>query len=264
MKNLRTYGKPPFNVAVIHGGPGAAREMAPVARELSSSWGVLEPLQTESALEDQINELKTALEKNADLPVILIGFSWGAWLSFLFAAKYPPLVRKLILIGSGPFEEKYAGEIEKTRLNRLSKEERNEIEFLFKIVENPKAKNISSAFGRIGELFSKADTYDPIKQKPEEIDVRFDIFQKVWKEAAELRRSRKLLDFGKHIQCPVVAIHGDYDPHPAEGVRLPLSYILKDFHFFLLENCGHKPWIERQAKDRFYGILERELSSEKP
>jgi hypothetical protein len=28
MKNLRTYGKVPFNVAVIHGGPGAAGEMA--------------------------------------------------------------------------------------------------------------------------------------------------------------------------------------------------------------------------------------------
>jgi hypothetical protein len=35
MKNLRIYGKAPFNVAVIHGGPGAVGEMAPVARELS-------------------------------------------------------------------------------------------------------------------------------------------------------------------------------------------------------------------------------------
>ena len=33
MKNLRKYGKPPFNVAVIHGGPGVPGEMAPVARD---------------------------------------------------------------------------------------------------------------------------------------------------------------------------------------------------------------------------------------
>lgn len=42
----RRYGKSPFITAVIHGGPGAAGEMAPVARELSRTGGVLEPLQT--------------------------------------------------------------------------------------------------------------------------------------------------------------------------------------------------------------------------
>ncbi|MHA2061833.1 MAG: alpha/beta fold hydrolase, partial [Candidatus Sifarchaeia archaeon] len=36
MKNLRIYGNKPFNIAVLHGGPGAPGEMAPVARELSS------------------------------------------------------------------------------------------------------------------------------------------------------------------------------------------------------------------------------------
>ena len=35
MSNLRTYGEPPFGVAVIHGGPGAGGEMAPVARVLA-------------------------------------------------------------------------------------------------------------------------------------------------------------------------------------------------------------------------------------
>ena len=33
MKNLRKYEKSPFNVAVIHGGPGAPGEMAPVVRD---------------------------------------------------------------------------------------------------------------------------------------------------------------------------------------------------------------------------------------
>jgi len=41
MKNLRKYGHKPFVVAVIHGGPGAPGEIAPVARELSSIRGVL-------------------------------------------------------------------------------------------------------------------------------------------------------------------------------------------------------------------------------
>lgn len=74
-----------------------------------------------------------------------------------------------------------------------------------------------------------------------------------------MRRTGKLLELAKQIHCGVMAIHGDYDPHPAEGVREPLSAVLKDFRFVLLKQCGHKPWIERQAKEEFFRVLEREL-----
>ncbi|MGB8657968.1 MAG: alpha/beta hydrolase [Candidatus Zixiibacteriota bacterium] len=259
MRNPRTYGKAPFNVAVIHGGPGAAGEIAPVARELASGWGVLEPLQTNSSLEGQIDELKTVLEKNGDPPVTLIGFSWGAWLSCLVTAYDPSLVKKLILIGSGPFEEIYAARIQETRLNRLSEEERTEVESLCEILDNPVAKNKGAAFTRFGASFSKVDAYDPIIDESEVVAYDPNIFQSVWKDAAELRRSGKLLEMAKQIKCPVVAIHGDYDPHPAEGVRKPLTAVLKSFRFVLLKNCGHKPWIERQARDRFYEVLKEEL-----
>lgn len=57
-----------------------------------------------------------------------------------------------------------------------------------------------------------------------------------------------------------VAIHGDYDPHPAEGVLQPLSARLKDFRFVLLRNCGHTPWLEQQARDSFYEAIRRELA----
>jgi pimeloyl-ACP methyl ester carboxylesterase len=74
-----------------------------------------------------------------------------------------------------------------------------------------------------------------------------------------LRRSGRLLEMARKISSPVLAIHGDYDPHPAEGVEKPLSAVIRDFRFILLEKCGHKPWIERQARERFLAILEEEL-----
>ena len=46
MQNPRIYGDPPYQVALLHGGPGAGGEMAPVARELAGDRGVLEPIQT--------------------------------------------------------------------------------------------------------------------------------------------------------------------------------------------------------------------------
>lgn len=115
---LYKYGNEPFSVAVLHGGPGAAGEMALVAKELSTICGILEPFQTEKSIEGQLQELKSLLEKQAVFPIVLAGFSWGAWLALIFASRYPELVKKLILIGSGPFEEKYVHNLLETRLNR--------------------------------------------------------------------------------------------------------------------------------------------------
>jgi pimeloyl-ACP methyl ester carboxylesterase len=260
MKNLRKYGKGPFSVAVIHGGPGAAGEMAPVARELSSHWGVLEPLQTAKSLEGQVEELKEVLEQKGSLPVTLMGFSWGAWLSYIFTADNPTFVKKLILIDSGGFEDKYAENIRETRLSRLSKDEREEVESLVDKINDPAYENKNKAFAKLGKLFSKADAYEAIKVETEAIDCQYNIFRNVWREASELRSSGKFLELGKKIECSVVAIHGDYDPHTAEGVRKPLSGVVKDFRFILLKKSGHKPWIERYAKDEFYRILKEELS----
>ena len=67
--------------------------------------------------------------------------------------------------------------------------------------------------------------------------------------------TRELLERAGRIRCPVLAIHGDIDPHPVEGVRKPLSLVLDDFRLVLLENCGHTPWRERRARERFYEVL---------
>lgn len=259
MKNFRKYGKSPFNVVVIHGGPGVPGEMAPVARELSSFGGVLEPFQMAKTIEGQISELKAVLKRNGNFPITLIGWSWGAWLGFIFTAKYPAFVQKLILIGSGPFEEKYALDIMNTRLSRLGKEEKAEALSLMKTLNSSSVEDKNTFMARLGKLISKADSYNPLPHKDEILECRYDIYQDVWEQARELRKSERLLEFGKEIRCPVIAIHGDYDPHPYEGIKRPLSRILKDFRFTLLENCGHHPWIEKSAKARFYSILKGEL-----
>ena len=105
----------------------------------------------------------------------------------------------------------------------------------------------------------KADSFDSLPHDSETLPGNPDIYQKVWAEASKIRRSRKLLNLGKMIRCPVVAIHGDYDPHPAVGVQEPLSRVLQDFRFILLEKCGHHPWFERQAKQQFYDVLGKEI-----
>jgi pimeloyl-ACP methyl ester carboxylesterase len=260
MKNIRKYGHPPFTIAVVHGGPGAPGEMAPVAGELSSDNGVLEPLQTATTLERQVRELQTVLEEYGVLPVTLIGFSWGAMLSFILTARYPALVKKLILIGSGVYEEKYAANITQTRLSRLSEEEKEEALSLMGVLNDPAVADKNTPMARLGKLIVRADSYDPLPRDDEVLEHQYNVFQSVWAQAQKLRSSGKLLKLGGKIRCPVVAIHGDYDPHPYEGIRDPLSHLLKDFKLIRLEKCGHYPWLERSARDRFYHILKKEIS----
>jgi pimeloyl-ACP methyl ester carboxylesterase len=262
VQNPRLYGKAPFAVAVIHGGPGAGGEMAPVARELALDCSILEPIQTATTLEGQIEELKTVVENHGAVPVTLIGYSWGAWLSYMVAARYPLLVKKLLLVGSGPFEEKYVSALHDTRADRLNDEKKIEFETIINALGNPATDDRDILLARLSTLTFRADTYAPIPDRADGadlIDLRGDIFQNVWEAAAKLRKSGELLEFGKDIQCPVIAIHGDYDPHPADGVEKPLTTVLKDFRFVRLARCGHTPWIEQYAREHFYRVVKEEL-----
>lgn len=258
-KNLRTYGQPPFRTVVLHGGPGAPGYMAPVARELALDWGVLEPLQTVTSVNGQVEELRSILMASGDPPVRLIGSSWGAMLGFIFAAQHPKFVGKLILIGSGVYEDQYATMIEGTRFSRLTEEERREGFSLLETLAGSGIRDKKAALARLGKLFTKADAYDPLTLEIEVLDHQYELHQSVWQEAQVLRRNGRILELGKLIRCPVLALHGDYDPHPPEGVQKPLSAVLKDFRFILLKNCGHLPWIERQARDNFYAVLKEAL-----
>lgn len=259
---LRIHGSAPFAVAVVHGGPGAGGEMAPVARALAARRGVLEPIQRATSIDGQIEELRAVLETRGTPPITLIGFSWGAWLSALLAAGHPALVRKLILVASGPFEERFAASIEATRRARLPADQAAELAAILRDLRDPAAHGRAARVARLGELCERADTLDPFPDPAAEGDrtpFRTEIFERVWAEAAALRQSGALLERMRQIRCPVVAIHGDHDPHPAAGVREPLARRVYDFRLVLLANCGHTPWIERSARDEFYRLLEAEL-----
>jgi pimeloyl-ACP methyl ester carboxylesterase len=255
MIKFRKYGKPPYNIILVHGGPGAPGEMASVAKELSGKFGVLEPFQSGLSIQDQVLELKSILDDNGNPPYILIGWSWGAWLSTIFSAQYPDLIKKLILISSGPFEQKYSKNIMKTRLNRLNIKERQKVNFLINNCSNV------SDMKALEELVSKADSYDSLPYKKEILEYQYDIFISISMKSTFLRNSGKLLEYAKKIKCPTVAIHGDYDPHPFEGVRYPLSKFIGNFRFILIEKCGHHPWYELFAMDEFYKILLNEINS---
>jgi pimeloyl-ACP methyl ester carboxylesterase len=250
---VRRHGAPPFGVAVLHGGPGAVGDAGDLAAALTSSRGVLEPLQSALSVEGQLEELRGQLEAHATTPVTLVGHSWGAMLAVLFAARHPDFVRKLVLIGCGPLEPGHEAALHEARMRRLTAADRRELDALYAKLSS----GDRSSMDRFGEIFGKADQVDPLpRPKLGEFDAA--TFERVWPEAAALRARGGFLEAVRSIGCPVVAFHGDADPHPAEGVRRPLS-VLPDFRFVLLERCGHMPWVERHAAQAFLEQLEVEL-----
>ncbi len=254
-EEVRQYGKKPSRVVVLHGGPGGAGEVEPFARELGCrGFDVLEPFQSRRSANGQVNELRSQIEQYCKPPVVVIGWSWGAWLGCLLAAQHEILVRTLILVGSGPLEANYARAIQTTKSSRLTNDERTELKALRPMAGDP------THVARFIELSDLADTY--ARDMSPQPKVMFDgaIHQAVWREADGMRKDGALLDAISTIRCPVIAIHGDHDPRPSEGVRLPLQAALPSAEFVEIKRCGHKPWQEKYASDEFYRLMERTIA----
>ncbi|MGD9211069.1 MAG: alpha/beta hydrolase [Desulfobacteraceae bacterium] len=274
-KKYRIHGKP-LKIVTLHGGPGEFGGVVNLAVTLSEKYGVLEPFLTEDTIMGQVHGLKNIIDQHVSDKLILIGHSWGAWIAYIFTATYPLMVKKLVLVGSGPYEHHYYTSLKKKRNQRFSKEDKQQIVELNKMltapdIKTPKIKNKSEILWQIGAIFSKVDNIDLLETPVtgvEKIDsqilnIQPDYFHNLLHEAMEMRKSGRLLRFADAITCPVIAIHGSYDPHPYLGVENPLKKHLKEFTFYLIEHCGHKPWLERYAHQDFYRILNHEIKKTK-
>jgi len=257
---VRKYGNPPFRVAVLHGGPGAPGYMALVARELAQVTGIVEPLQTMNSLEGQISELRAQLAEHADIPVALIGSSWGAVLALILTAREERLVRKLILVGSAVFDAFHSSQIEARRMSRLDTGKQQRYETLKVELKMAAPTDSRRLMKEWGEIILEADAYDPLTWDLEVLDLQDDLHKKVWSDFVALRDHPTLLESElSKIDVPVLVLHGEFDPHPIEGIHPFLESCLRDVRFHTLSECGHYPWIERRARSGFFDILLREV-----
>jgi pimeloyl-ACP methyl ester carboxylesterase len=233
--------------------------MEGLAQKISVHRGVIEAFQTRYNIDNLLVELKGIVSLHGQAPVTLIGHSWGAWLVILFASKYPDQLNKLILIASAPLAEKYASTIMKTRLERLDEKDAAALSSLMDQINIAPANKKDIVFSEMADMMRKTDTFQPESTSYRNVTFDHKIFESIWTEAERKRSSGELIMHAGRVKCPVLAIHGDYDPHPYEGVKIPLEKNMKDFRFHLLEKCGHEPWNEIYAKNAFYDLLEKEI-----
>lgn len=245
---VRLYGKEPYQIILVHGGPGAVGSLKNCAAELSSfsGSGVVEALQSKYSIDELIEELRMQIVGNCRGKVNLADHSWGAWSCLLFAAKYTDLCEKVILIGCSPLVSEYASEINLRRMKKLSDKDKD----VYRRVLN----NCASAedIKQIPNILKKADNYCPIQnsEPAERTDNR--MYNSIWGEASVLRAEGKISEALGRIKCKIFLIHGKTDPH---GVINPMRETGAEFDCYVLDKCGHSPFIERYAKNKFYKVL---------
>lgn len=255
---VRIYGAPPYRAAVVHGGPGAPGTAGGLALGLSQFCGVLEPLQSRLSLRELLDELTAQLQEFLPVPCVLIGHSFGAWLCAMLTAERPELIRKLILVGCGPLDAAYTGQIGTRRLQNLNPKDAEEFLRLDSLLEGGGGTDADLA--RLGTLADKADHFQELQiQEPESFPPDSRAYGSLWPEISRLRKSGGLLDVFPKISCPIVLIQGENDPHPPAGVSAPLEHLGIPLRPYLLPRCGHNPWREQYAREPFFRILKQEV-----
>lgn len=262
--NIRTYGEEPYRIAVVHAGPCCYGSTKGLAQELSKRYGVIELLQSAETMKDQVKELEEQVKSKTKEPVILIGHDMGAWLAVLLAAKQPKLVKKLILIGTLPLEEKYLVELECNREYQFTSEEFKNYKKLKGLLLKKGRKDRTKIYLQLRQLCMKSDEYQPLVSEYELDDsevVNVELISKAYAQVNELRQNGMILEQFQKVSCPMCIMHGEYDTHPAVGVLEPLIRNHVAHSVSIIEDCGHTPWLEKLAFKDFFRAIYYEIET---
>ncbi len=252
---VKRYGPDGRSVVVVHGGPGAPGGASLLAQALADPLQVLEPWQRMSSdtpltvaqhIEDVANVI--AHEIPGESPA-LVGESWGAMLALAFTSEHPDRVSALVLVGCGTFDREARERLQSTLAERTTEELQEQLAQLATRVpdENERAAQAHAlsdhlyAYSRaVGEPLAKID----LKGHTES-----------WSDMVRLQEAGLYPAAFRTITCPVLMLHGSYDPHPGGLIRDGLQQFIPHLEYTEFDRCGHAPWIEEHARRRFLSTL---------
>lgn len=248
------HGPTGRSVVVLHGGPGAPASASALARALADPLHVVEPWQRWSSsvplsVDRHVEDLAGVISRDIpDEKPALVGESWGAMLALVFASRYPDRVSAVALIGCGTFDRRARARLHDTLAQRTSPELKAEL------------ADLESRFPDEGERLARAHrlsdsiyTYCRAAGAEDPVE-RFDPKgqAETWDDMARLQETGVYPARFVSIHCPVLMLHGSYDPHPGPMIRDGLKPYIPQLEYREFEQCGHSPWIEEHARDRFH------------
>lgn len=257
----RTYGTSGPTVFLLHGGPGGAGGMAPLAEELGDGFRIVEPFQRGSGdvpltVAQHVKDLHRLIESlELERPPGIVGHSWGAMLALAYAAEYPTASGSLALIGCGTFDPVSRGQLVKNR------EERQSPDFKRRIAEiKAEVSDEAERMVLIGPMYSSLDSFDTIQLEIEASPFDATAFQQTWDDMMRSQDKGVYPAAFSAITSPVIMLHGTYDPHPGRMIHANLLPFIPHLEYLEWEKCGHEPWRERAVRRDFIAALRQWLT----
>jgi pimeloyl-ACP methyl ester carboxylesterase len=257
---VRRYGSDGPVVAVLHGGPGAAGSAAGLGMPLADEFRVLEPMQrradgvTPLTVAGHVDDLAAVLDE----PTLVVGWSWGAMLGLSFAVAHPELVRGLVLVGCGTYDEATRGEYRRRFVTNLGPEGVADMDALRSQLAAASSDDqrdaITAARGARAELAQSFDLLpEPTDEPPTTVDALG--HEETWADVLRLQAEGIEPAAFAAITAPVLMLHGDHDPHPGTETSELLRHHIPQLEYVELPRCGHTPWKERHGRDPFFASL---------
>lgn len=261
---VRRHGTDGPPVVVLHGGLGAPGSVARLAHDLAERFRVLEPWQrrastTPLSVARHIDDLVTVLD--AALPgecPALVGASWGAMLALAFAAAHPVRVAALALVGCGTFDAGSRALLQATLRERMTPALEARIARLAAEVADDNER-AARTHALCDPLYTYARAID---EPPFSMDLQG--HHESWNDMRRLQASGIYPAAFVDIACPVLMLHGDYDPHPGRAIRDSLRAHMPQLEYREFARCGHTPWVEAHARAPFLAELRAWLALQLP
>ncbi len=252
---------------VLHGGPAAPGEAAPIARGLAESFRVLEPWQRGSGGEPlsvarhvaDLHELVESQLRNGSKCPALVGESWGAMLALSYAAAYPESAGAIVLVGCGTFDVASRARMREILEERTGAGLRQRLANL-----EDEIPDLAERLAKKHELTRSLYQVHPVAtEQTDEGGLPFDsrAHTETWEDMLRLQREGVYPAAFGAIKSPILMLHGAYDPHPGRMIRASLEPYLPQIEYREWERCGHAPWLERDVRDEFFAVLRQWLGS---
>jgi len=253
----RVHGPAGPSIYVLHGGPGAPGCAEHLAEALAEPLQVIEVLQRWSSdvplkVEHHVEDLAELLGRHQAASSLrarpaLVGESWGAMLALATAARHPQHVGGLLLIGCGTFDPEARAELHATLAARTTPELASALAEVERECSDPAERSLRSR--RILEPIYTFERCPSVSDPSIEFDLKGHL--ESWSDMLRLQREGAYPRAFAAIECPVLMLHGSYDPHPGARIRDSLRPYLPQLEYLEFPSCGHSPWIERHARDAF-------------
>jgi pimeloyl-ACP methyl ester carboxylesterase len=268
MIQVHRHGSTGPLVVVLHGGPAAVGEAAPIAQGLAGTCQALEPWQRGSgsgplSVDRHIADLHEVVEACCTgCQPALVGESWGAMLALAYAAAHPDAAGPIALIGCGSFDPGSRERLHATLEERLDSSLRQRLLRLQTEIPDDQRR-----LTRTYELTMSLYDFDLFAgAQPRQLGASFDVqaHLETWEDMLRLQERGVYPAAFAAIESPILMLHGADDPHPGRMIRDSLLPFLPQLAYHELSRCGHRPWFERYARDEFFSVLREWLTADTP